>query len=548
MFAALSDISGILVDSALYLSIHKYFVILTDLLFWFGLIFLCGLNLTDFVNNIMKRFFLPVTLGMVSDILFINIFSNLGATALGGVAYYNMRFPPDRDQYINSLDDPTPVEMATFTPKQLKSHNALYNRTVSRLTGLACKVHIPISMRKSIYTYVAEKLNINTNEMKGSFEDYQTPGEFFTRSLKEGVRPICENPNAIVSPVDGRIVSVYRNDPLDKNIQVNQVKGIRYSLKDFFGFLPAETVVRAENSEVDDPRYLYSVVIYLSPSDYHRVHTPVQFDVKERLHYPGYVLPVKESYMTRVKNLLAINERVCLKGDWMHGFFSLSFIGAYNVGSITLPFENGFKTNKFGQHPNKRVCYDKIYDTPISLKRGEQAGQFNLGSTVVLIFESPEFDFVVKPGEKVQLGQPLGRIVSAKERIPDHEDNLYSYLGYDKEVESYVTKYFQGSISKSELEKEVEKVKQMKLMKQKEEEEAKQKIIEEQRRIEAEQEAIRIAEEEARILKEKEEAALQEIPSIPQDNTVTIPSTESTPSSWSFYLSRPFGIKSKSIW
>lgn len=92
----------------------------------------------------------------------------------------------------------------------------------------------------------------------------------------------------------------------------------------------------------------------------------------------GYVLPVKESFMTRIKNLLAINERVCLKGDWTHGFFSLSLIGAYNVGSITLPFEPDFKTNRFGQNPKQKICYEQHYDQPIQLKRGEECGKFNV--------------------------------------------------------------------------------------------------------------------------------------------------------------------------
>jgi phosphatidylserine decarboxylase len=34
-----------------------------------------------------------------------------------------------------------------------------------------------------------------------------------------------------------------------------------------------------------------------------------------------------------------------LLGDWAHGFFAISFIGALNVGSIKINFDDLLKTN-----------------------------------------------------------------------------------------------------------------------------------------------------------------------------------------------------------
>lgn len=40
-----------------------------------------------------------------------------------------------------------------------------------------------------------------------------------------------------------------------------------------------------------------------------------------------------------VKELFCLNERVALTGQWQHGFFSLTAVGATNVGSIRVYFD-----------------------------------------------------------------------------------------------------------------------------------------------------------------------------------------------------------------
>ena len=54
-----------------------------------------------------------------------------------------------------------------------------------------------------------------------------------------------------------------------------------------------------------------------------------------------------------------------------------------------------------GQFSNKRVAK--------KLDKGDHMGVFNLGSSVVIIFEAPkEFEFNVKPGDRIKYGEPLG--------------------------------------------------------------------------------------------------------------------------------------------
>ena len=45
-----------------------------------------------------------------------------------------------------------------------------------------------------------------------------------------------------------------------------------------------------------------------------------------------------------VKELFCLNERVALTGQWQHGFFSLTAVGATNVGSIRVYFDQVRRT------------------------------------------------------------------------------------------------------------------------------------------------------------------------------------------------------------
>lgn len=92
------------------------------------------------------------------------------------------------------------------------------------------------------------------------------------------------------------------------------------------------------------------------------------------------------------------------------------FSGATNVGSVQIYIDEELKTNrwlgiKLGKDKYKNN-YDELKLTDeIQLNKGELLGQFNMGSTIVMIFEAPKnFKFNLKTGQTIQLGEPIGNL------------------------------------------------------------------------------------------------------------------------------------------
>ncbi|XP_014663629.1 PREDICTED: phosphatidylserine decarboxylase proenzyme-like [Priapulus caudatus] len=162
---------------------------------------------------------------------------------------------------------------------------------------------------------------------------------------------------------------------------------------------------------------LYHCVIYLAPGDYHAFHSPASWDVAYRRHFPGELMSVNPRIARWISGLFNYNERVVLAGEWEFGFFSMTAVGATNVGSIRIHSDYELHTNL--KHWRAGTYFDKDFQNPkleiagVPFRKGEVVGEFNLGSTIVLIFEAPNnFHFTKKPGDRVKVGEALGDITS----------------------------------------------------------------------------------------------------------------------------------------
>ncbi|XP_061119279.1 phosphatidylserine decarboxylase proenzyme, mitochondrial isoform X2 [Conger conger] len=298
-------------------------------------------------------------------------------------------------------------------------YKSIPTRVLSRAWGRLNQVELPTWLRKPVYSLYIWTFGVNMKE--AAVEDlhhYRNLSEFFRRKLKPQARPVCDS-HCVISPADGKILHFGRV----RNCEVEQVKGVTYSLETFLGpHTWAESL--GLNKNEDDPtsfqdllvtkegNELFHCVVYLAPGDYHCFHSPTDWRVAHRRHFPGSLMSVNPGVARWIKELFCHNERVVLSGEWTHGFFSLTAVGATNVGSIRIYFDKELRTNapRYSKGSYNDFSYVSNNNREgVSMRKGEHLGEFNLGSTIVLLFEAPhDFTFNLKPGQKIRFGEALG--------------------------------------------------------------------------------------------------------------------------------------------
>jgi phosphatidylserine decarboxylase len=219
---------------------------------------------------------------------------------------------------------------------------------------------------------------------------YGSFNEFFTRELKEGARPIAADPRDIASPVDG---CVSEAGPIDRDLLL-QAKGRRYRLTELLAAQPWAS--RFEGGSF--------ATLYLAPFNYHRVHMPLRGVLQETVYVPGRLFSVNSVTAQHVPNLFARNERLLTLFDSDEGGFALVLVGALNVGSMATVWAGDIT-------PAARRVVARIPALPTTLEKGAELGRFNMGSTVILLFEPnrARWHADVLAGRVVRLGESLGR-------------------------------------------------------------------------------------------------------------------------------------------
>lgn len=226
---------------------------------------------------------------------------------------------------------------------------------------------------------------------------YKTFNEFFTRPLKEGIRPLAEESDIIAHPVDGAISQL--GDVVDG--QIIQAKGHDYSLQALLG-----------GKEEDTAPFLGGkfATIYLAPKDYHRIHMPVDGTLSKMIYVPGDLFSVNPLTAQNVPNLFARNERVVAIFETEIGPLAMVLVGATIVASIETIWA-GTVTPPAGKDVFS-WNYPTTGDNAITLKKGEEIGRFKLGSTVILAWGANQAEFLSDqhPETVTRMGTPFAKI------------------------------------------------------------------------------------------------------------------------------------------
>lgn len=249
-----------------------------------------------------------------------------------------------------------------------KSVGFLANRRMGGVTHWAIKkycAHFNVSLDEALLTDIKQ---------------YRTFNEFFTRQLKEGARPVTPDEHIITSPADGLIVQSGKLTDAQWHI-----KGQHYPLDELL--TSEDLCLRYQNG--------YSVNIYLSPRDYHRVHMPYDGILQQTIYIKGKLYSVNPNH--KHAKFINKNERlICEFQDPVIGNFIVMFIGALNVGSIHTVWQSCFNKGRDLNH------------NTIKLKKGMELGHFQMGSSILLITEHPYL-----PADKaivdssIKMGAPL---------------------------------------------------------------------------------------------------------------------------------------------
>jgi phosphatidylserine decarboxylase len=247
--------------------------------------------------------------------------------------------------------------------------------TNGRWTSVILRRFARSGISRFVVPSFAKIYKLNQDEMEKALHEYHTLHDLFVRTLKKEARLVDENKNSVVSPVDAVIEDV----GTIKETSEMFVKGKSYSIQEMLG--NEETVTKYLNGTY--------MLLYLSPSHYHRIHSPVEGKIVKQWTLGSKSYPVNKMGLKYGVRTLAKNYRMITEVNTASGHIAIVKVGAMFVNSIE-------KTHK-----------------GMNLQKGEEMAYFSFGSTVVLLFEQGVFkiDSSIQTPKDIRIGERIGVLV-----------------------------------------------------------------------------------------------------------------------------------------
>ena len=276
----------------------------------------------------------------------------------------------------------------------------LPHHLLSRGVGLLAQNHL---LRKLFIRTFIKRYKVDLSQAKiQDVEKFENFNAFFTRELQADARPLPTAQGAIVCPADGAVSQL--GDIADGNLL--QAKGKHYSCESLLAG-DARMAALFQSGKF--------ATIYLSPSDYHRVHMPMAGILKKTIYVPGKLFSVNQTTAESVPNLFARNERLVCLFTTAVGPMAVILVGAMIVAGIDTVW-----AGEVCPIPGKREIQITDYSNQVpavQLPLGGELGRFRLGSTAIVLFQhgTMKFESSLEATSSVAMGQLLGQVASAHE-------------------------------------------------------------------------------------------------------------------------------------
>ena len=257
-----------------------------------------------------------------------------------------------------------------------KLYQSLIELSNGKLSSKMLQTVAQSRLSKSFIKSYSNIYGINLTEVSKKPQQFTSLHDFFVRELKQEARPVDGRLNVFASPVDAKI-EAYGNVTDGMTFMV---KNKPYSLAALLG--STKQAKRYENGQY--------IVFYLSPADYHRIHSPIDGHITRQYVLGQKSYPVNQIGLEYGKKPISHNYRMIseINYDDLHHTAFIK-VGATFVNSIEL-------TN-----------------TTTEWTKGEEIGYFTFGSTVVMLFEKDAIEFCenVSHGAKIKMGEAFATML-----------------------------------------------------------------------------------------------------------------------------------------